>query len=284
MELVIGEKLKKLRRSRDLTQEEVATHLGISYQAISKWERGDGYPDITMLPTLANYFGVSVDELIGMDEIASASKLDEINQKWAENRSNGKHKENVALMRDALKVYPDNALLLMQLSTSLEKLDGTQTEKRKFLKDSLGEIDRELETLAQMLAIAPEKKKPGILLIKSAVLFDVGKCAEAEQLFRQVQNGKTDLFTRATADLVVHSDRARALGDYATAETYYRQILLRPNSRTTPLHLLVAHFKPATICQMTDRTDEVSAHYRYCAERGGETDMRAKAAEFLCRT
>ncbi len=137
MELMIGEKLKKLRHSRDLTQEEVATHLGISYQAISKWERGDGYPDITMLPTLANYFRVSVDELIGMDEIASASKLDEINQKWAENRIHGKHKENVALMRDALKVYPDNALLLMQLSTSLEKLDGTQTEKRKFLKESI---------------------------------------------------------------------------------------------------------------------------------------------------
>lgn len=65
MELMIGEKLKKLRRNRDLTQEEVATHLGISYQAISKWERGDGYPDITMLPALANYFAVSVDELIG---------------------------------------------------------------------------------------------------------------------------------------------------------------------------------------------------------------------------
>ena len=78
MELMIGEKLKKLRRNRDLTQEEVATHLGISYQAISKWERGDGYPDITMLPALANYFAVSVDELIGMEEITSASKLDEI--------------------------------------------------------------------------------------------------------------------------------------------------------------------------------------------------------------
>ena len=45
MELMIGEKLKKLRRNRDLTQEEVATHLGISYQAISKWERGFSLPD-----------------------------------------------------------------------------------------------------------------------------------------------------------------------------------------------------------------------------------------------
>ncbi len=137
MELMIGEKLKKLRRSRDLTQEEVATHIGISYQSISKWERGDGYPDITMLPTLANYFGVSVDELIGMDEISSAQRLDDINQKWQENRSKGAHKENVELMRSALKTYPNNALLLMQLSCSLERLDGSEKEKKGYLKESI---------------------------------------------------------------------------------------------------------------------------------------------------
>ena len=137
MELMIGEKLKKLRRSRDLTQEEVATHIGISYQSISKWERGDGYPDITMLPTLANYFGVSVDELIGMDEISSAQRLDDINQKWQENRLKGAHKENVELMRSALKIYPNNALLLIQLSASLERIDGTEKEKKGYLKESI---------------------------------------------------------------------------------------------------------------------------------------------------
>ncbi len=137
MELMIGEKLKKLRQSKDLTQEEVATHLGISFQAISKWERCEGYPDITMLPILANYYQVTVDELIGMDEISSANKLDAINLLWKENRQAGKHRENVALMRDALKSYPNNALLLIQLSASLERLDGTESEKREYLKESI---------------------------------------------------------------------------------------------------------------------------------------------------
>ena len=137
MELMIGEKLKKLRRNRDLTQEEVANHIGISFQAISKWERGDGYPDITMLPTLANYFEVSVDELIGMEEISSAQRLDDINQKWQENRALGNHKENVELMRNALKNHPNNALLLMQLSCSLERLEGTEKEKKEYLKESI---------------------------------------------------------------------------------------------------------------------------------------------------
>lgn len=43
MNLLIGENIKRIRRERDLTQEEVAAHLGISFQSISKWERGDGY-------------------------------------------------------------------------------------------------------------------------------------------------------------------------------------------------------------------------------------------------
>ena len=138
MELMIGDKIKKLRRSKDLTQEELATHLGISYQAISKWERNDGYPDITMLPALANYFEISVDELIGMNEIYSSNKLEEINQKWLENRALGKHKENVELMRSALKTYPNNGLLLIQLTSSLEKLDGTEKEKQETYPDYKG--------------------------------------------------------------------------------------------------------------------------------------------------
>lgn len=137
MELMIGKNLRNLRRSKDLTQEEVAAHLGISFQAISKWERNDGYPDITMLPALANYFGVSVDELIGMDDIASAAKLDEINEKWNENRAEKKHAENVTLMREALKTYPNHPILLSQLYSSLERLDGTDAEKRENLRESI---------------------------------------------------------------------------------------------------------------------------------------------------
>lgn len=137
MDLFIGENIKRMRRERNLTQEEMASHLGISFQSISKWERGDGYPDITMLPALANYFGISVDELLGMSEIAKKAQYNEINQMWAENNKKGLHNENVALMRQSLKLFPNNALLLVQLSASLKKLDGTDEEKLKFLKESI---------------------------------------------------------------------------------------------------------------------------------------------------
>lgn len=137
MNLLIGENIRRLRRQRDLTQEEVAAHLGISPQSISKWERGDGYPDITMLPSLANYFGVSVDELIGMEKIAKSQKYDEINGLWKTNNKEGRHRDNVALMRKSLKLFPNNALLLVQLSTSLEKMEGTEEEKAGYLRESI---------------------------------------------------------------------------------------------------------------------------------------------------
>lgn len=137
MELLVGRNIKRLRRARDLTQEEVAAHLGVSFQSVSKWERGDGYPDITMLPALADYFGVSVDELLGTGEIEKRERYDAINRQWAENNQNGAHHDNVALMRRSLKSFPNDALLLVQLSTSLEKLDGTDEEKRKHLLESI---------------------------------------------------------------------------------------------------------------------------------------------------
>lgn len=136
MELTIGNKIKELRRSRSLTQEEVAAHLGISFQAISKWERGDGYPDITMLPALASYFEVSVDDLLGINEIAAREKYDEINRAWEAGNAEGKNAENVELMRGALKDYPNDPLLLVQLSSSLEKLGGSEEEKRSYLRES----------------------------------------------------------------------------------------------------------------------------------------------------
>ncbi|MBQ8316268.1 MAG: helix-turn-helix transcriptional regulator [Lachnospiraceae bacterium] len=68
MEIRIGENIKRLRKAKNVTQEQIAEVLGISVTAVSKWERGETYPDITLLFPLAHYFGVSLDELMGYDE------------------------------------------------------------------------------------------------------------------------------------------------------------------------------------------------------------------------
>ena len=100
-------------------------------------ETGDGYPDITMLPILANYFSVSIDELMGLSESAKLQKLQELNRIWEENDSAGLHRKNVDLMKEGLRIFPNHGLLLAQLSVSLEKLDGTEEEKADNLRKSI---------------------------------------------------------------------------------------------------------------------------------------------------
>ena len=64
----ISEKLLNLRKEKGVTQEEVAAKLGVSPQSVSKWENGISYPDISLLPLISDYYGVSIDYLLGKDD------------------------------------------------------------------------------------------------------------------------------------------------------------------------------------------------------------------------
>ena len=79
-----NEKLQKLRTNENLTQEELAEKLYVSRTAISKWESGRGYPSIDSLKAIAKYFHVTIDELIGGEEIVTLAEQDikESNKKY----------------------------------------------------------------------------------------------------------------------------------------------------------------------------------------------------------
>ena len=69
MKLTIGENIRRFRKKNDLTQETLAECLGVSYQSISRWENGTTYPDLELIPAIAEVLSVSVDELLGMPQI-----------------------------------------------------------------------------------------------------------------------------------------------------------------------------------------------------------------------
>lgn len=69
----VGRKIAELRKNRNMTQLELADRMGISFQAVSNWERGNSMPDISKLPELAELFNVTIDELLGEDSIAVKS-------------------------------------------------------------------------------------------------------------------------------------------------------------------------------------------------------------------
>jgi len=63
MNITIGNKIKELRKKKGITQEQLSETIGISFQAVSKWENNIALPDITLVPTLASFFEISIDEL-----------------------------------------------------------------------------------------------------------------------------------------------------------------------------------------------------------------------------
>lgn len=91
MNIMISENIKKLRKQKNITQEELSNYIGVSFQAISKWERGEGYPDITLLPTIVNFFNVTIDELFGIDQIRNQQYLGDVFKKEHEYVSEGKY-------------------------------------------------------------------------------------------------------------------------------------------------------------------------------------------------
>lgn len=119
MTINIGKQLKELRLKKGLTQEQTAEVFGVSAQAISRWENGSSYPDITLLPGLAMFYNTSVDAIIGMDEIRREDTLWQIHTQINELVVAGKTDEAVALIRDSLRVYPSDSGLLMSLGETL---------------------------------------------------------------------------------------------------------------------------------------------------------------------
>ena len=66
-EINIGRAIVEGRRRKGITQEDLAQYMGVSKASVSKWETGQSYPDITLLPQLAAYFNISIDDLLGYE-------------------------------------------------------------------------------------------------------------------------------------------------------------------------------------------------------------------------
>ncbi len=163
MELMIAEKIKKYRKERGLTQEALASVLGVSYQSVSKWETGDGYPDITLLPSIANYFEVTVDELIGNDEI---SAREDVQKNYFDIVHKLPHEERLALALKYNKKYPRN----WHIANSLVR------EISRHHRDKLAEYKELVYELCERIL----KECPDSVMRRSAVTSACMVCEEDE--------------------------------------------------------------------------------------------------------
>jgi len=125
MNLELGEKIRGLRRQQNRTQENLADALGVTGQAVSRWEQGLSYPDMELIPPIANYFGITIDELFGYENdrekkiAAVIAKVDELD---SENLGSDRTFDAcIRILREALAEFPANEKLTYRLGHLLNE-------------------------------------------------------------------------------------------------------------------------------------------------------------------
>ena len=123
MQLNLGYNIREFRRRNKITQETVADALGVTSQAVSRWEAGGSYPDMNLIPSIANFFGVTIDELFGYHN-ERESRIDALvsqiqTMKWKNNGRDMNLDETIALARNALVEFPGNERLMVCLASVL---------------------------------------------------------------------------------------------------------------------------------------------------------------------
>ena len=136
MNINIGETIINMRKEKALTQEQLAEIFGVSDAAVSKWETGAAYPDITLLPKIAEFFDISVDRLLGYDMSKTEMNIDECLKKAEDLFFNEREeKEAIAYLANLTHKYPNNIKILIKYAEKKrQSVHGTpRTENHKKL-------------------------------------------------------------------------------------------------------------------------------------------------------
>lgn len=157
----IGNKIRELRRSNGLTQEQLAASLNISAQAVSKWEMGASYPDIAMIPTIAAFFKVSLDELFDFDVKNIDKEIESIRLEYNKYFW-GNFEKAEKILLDGLKTYPAS----IQLKTELFELYAYNVDRGDDIVNKAFELGSHIISVSQDVFCTCRTKANIILIYK----------------------------------------------------------------------------------------------------------------------
>lgn len=217
--LNLPDNIIRLRHEKKLTQEELADFMGVTKASVSKWEKGINTPDLLLLPQLATYFDVTVDELIGYEAQLSS---EQIRRQYAELSKDftvlpfGDALEKVrALAHKYYACYP----FLLQLSVlywNHHMLAETEEERRGLLQEAVGWCDRIVESCGDVGVCSDA------VVLRAGLYLQLGKAAEAIEALEPSADpsrlaGQNGMLLMQAYQLSGDTERAK---DYAQAKQY----------------------------------------------------------------
>ena len=115
----IGETMRKYRKEKEMTQEQLAKLLGVTASAVNKWERGGACPDITLLLPLARALSVSLDTLLSYQESLGKEEVYKILQELKERIQQDSYQEVFGWIQDKIHTFPNCEELIVQAAAVL---------------------------------------------------------------------------------------------------------------------------------------------------------------------
>ena len=209
MNVKIGEKIKALRKRDDITQERLAEILGVTNQAVSKWESGNSYPDIEYISPIANIFNVATDYLFDHDMAEKRRKVQDYCDQYKKYAQEKTYDEQIDLMRHALAEFPAEEILLLKLAEALfwkwisnglwgvGEDNGPDVEKNK----SFGYWEESVKIMEELLASSTYDITRGQCRYMLATIY--GAIGEKEKLYAVAEqcgtlyNSKEHILSRA---------------------------------------------------------------------------------------
>ena len=144
-EIKIGKKIRLLRKNNDVTQDKLAAYLGVTPQAVSRWESEICYPDIETLPQIADFFGVGMDELLCYDSVQKESKIKEYLAGAEVLIENEKLEECLALLREAYAEIPSSFEIQLELAKILSAISAEGKPRKSDLMEAVSLCNHILE-------------------------------------------------------------------------------------------------------------------------------------------
>lgn len=212
-QLQLAANILKLRHERQITQDELAEFLGVTKASISKWENGQSCPDIMLLPRLASYFNISIDQLLGYEAQMTKEKIKESYHELASHFANLPFEEVMTKTNELVKEYYSCYPLLLQvviLWVNHYNLADSENRKKEIQKSIIELCDRIIieseDTILSsdatvLKAIIQIQRKETITAIKSLekILDPKGLIRQSDGLLIQAYqlNGEPDKAEKA---------------------------------------------------------------------------------------
>ena len=179
MEITIGTNIKRLRTARNITQEQLSDAMNVTCAAVSKWERGETYPDISLLQPLAYFFGVTLDELMGYDQKKIQAEIDDVIELYKKHRGYDYNKAREIIV-NAYRNYPNDyrIMYLYMWNIGGDMADNDPAVLIAHKNEFLEICEKILESCTE------EPLRLGAWNMRAKILHAEGKTEEALEIYR----------------------------------------------------------------------------------------------------